>query len=55
MTVNGVTVQARLGRMGGENLLGFNMKLSGELGVEIGQSIDIAIALDAQPRTVDLP
>jgi Bacteriocin-protection, YdeI or OmpD-Associated/Domain of unknown function (DUF1905) len=52
-TVNGVTVRARVGRMGGENLLGFSRKLRADLGVEVGQSIDIVIALDTQTRTVE--
>lgn len=55
VTINGVTVPARIGRMGGENLLGFSKKMRAELDVEIGQSIDVLIALDATPRTVDLP
>ncbi|SHH49588.1 protein of unknown function [Jatrophihabitans endophyticus] len=54
VTANGVTVPARVGRMGGENLLGFSKKLCAELGVEIGQTLDVVIALDAQPRTVDI-
>jgi hypothetical protein len=55
VTVNGVTEQARVGRMGGENLLGFSKKLRSQLGVEIGQVVDVLIALDAGPRTVDVP
>lgn len=55
VTVNDVTVPARVGRMGGENLLGFSKKLRSELGIEIGQSIDVVITHDAHPRTVELP
>lgn len=55
VTVDGVTVVARVARMGGENLLGFSKKLRADLGVEIGQRIDVVIALDAQPRTVSVP
>ena len=55
VTVNGVTVLARVGRMGGENLLGFSKKLRADLGIEIGQCIDIAIQRDEQPRAVELP
>ena len=55
VTANGVTVPARIGRMGGENLLGFSKKLRAELGIEIGQSIDVEITHDTQPRTVALP
>ena len=42
---NGVTVSARIGRMGNENLLGFSRKLRTELGVEIGQHIELPAAL----------
>lgn len=55
VTVNGVTAQARLARMGGENLVGFSKKLREELGVEIGQTLSVDIALDAGPRTVAVP
>lgn len=55
VTVNGVTAEARVGRRGGENLLGFSKKLRSELGVEIGQTLDVIIALDAGPRTIEVP
>lgn len=55
VTVSGVTAQARVARMGGENLLGLSKKLRSELGVEIGQTVDVVIALDAGPRTVAVP
>jgi hypothetical protein len=55
VTANGITVLARVGRMGGENLLGFSKKLRAELGVEIGQHIDVEITLDTQARIVELP
>jgi Bacteriocin-protection, YdeI or OmpD-Associated/Domain of unknown function (DUF1905) len=55
VTVLGVTVPARVGRMRGENLLGFSKQLRVDLGVEIGQSIDIVITLDTEPRTVQVP
>jgi hypothetical protein len=55
VAVNGVTAQARVARMSGENLLGFSKKLRSELGVEIGQSVEVVIALDAGPRTVQVP
>jgi len=41
--------------MGGENLLGFSKKLRADLGVEIGDVVDVAIALDAAPREVEVP
>jgi hypothetical protein len=55
VTINGRTAPARIGRMSGTNLLGFSKKLRADLGVEIGQTVDAVIALDAAPRTVDVP
>jgi hypothetical protein len=55
VTANGTTVAARVARMGGENLLGFSKRLRAELGVEIGEVIDVAITLDAVPREVEVP
>jgi hypothetical protein len=55
VTANGATVAARIGRMGGENLLGFSKKLRADLGVEIGDVVDVAIVLDAAPREVEVP
>ncbi len=55
VTVNGTTGSARVGRMGGENLVGFSKKLRAELGVEIGDVIDVIITLDAAPSEVAVP
>ena len=55
VTANGATVASRIGRMGGENLLGFSKKLRADLGVEIGDVVDVAIVLDAAPREVEVP
>lgn len=55
VTANGRTVAARVGRMGGENLLGFSKKLRADLGVEIGDVLDVTIALDAGSREVEVP
>lgn len=55
VTINGRTVQLRLARMGGENLIGFSKAVRSELGLEIGADIDATISLDAAERTVELP
>ncbi|MBV9593266.1 MAG: DUF1905 domain-containing protein [Actinobacteria bacterium] len=55
VTINGATVPARVGRMGGENLVGLSRKLRSDLGVEIGQDVHAEIELDADPRPVDVP
>lgn len=55
VTANGVSVAARVGRMGGENLVGFSKKLRADLGVEIGDIVDVVITLDAAPRELVVP
>jgi len=55
VTANGISVAARVGRMGGENLVGFSKKLRADLGVEIGDVVDVVIALDAAPREISVP
>lgn len=55
LTVGGTTVSARVGRMGGRNLLGLSRALRAELGVEIGDTLDATITLDDQPRSVEVP
>jgi hypothetical protein len=54
LTIGAVTVAARVGRMGGENLLGLSKKLRADLGVDIGQTVEAVIALDAEPRTMQV-
>ncbi|MGV9714032.1 YdeI/OmpD-associated family protein [Gordonia sp. NPDC003424] len=54
-TVNGIRVAGRIGRMGGENLLGFNKAVRTKLGVEAGDTIDIEITIDDAPREVEIP
>lgn len=55
VTVTGVSVAARVGRMGGENLVGLSKKLRADLGVEIGDVVDVVITLDTAPREVAVP
>ena len=55
VTANGNTVTARVARMGGENLVGFSKRSRADLGVEIGETLDVVIALDTSPREVELP
>lgn len=51
----GFTFQGRIGRMGGENLLGFNKATRTAAGVEAGDTIDVVISVDTVARTVDVP
>jgi Bacteriocin-protection, YdeI or OmpD-Associated/Domain of unknown function (DUF1905) len=55
VTAKGVTITARVARMGGENLLGFSKKSRADLGVEIGDTMDVVIALDTAPPEVAVP
>lgn len=55
VTVNGHTFSGRIGRMGGESLLGFNRGVREAAGVEPGQELELEIALDDAPREVTPP
>ncbi len=54
-TVGGQTIRGRIGRMGGECLMGFNKAVRAQLGVEAGDVIDVVIELDEEPRVYDAP
>lgn len=54
-TVGGTTVDGRIGRMGGENLLGFSKAVRDKLGVAAGDEITVVIELAAGPSPVDVP
>ncbi|MFC0032673.1 YdeI/OmpD-associated family protein [Micromonospora chaiyaphumensis] len=53
--VNGVTLPLRLARMGGENLIGLSRAAREQAGVSIGSTYEVAVAADAEPRTVEVP
>ncbi|WP_454301617.1 YdeI/OmpD-associated family protein [Salana multivorans] len=55
VTIEGRTARVRLARMGGENLIGLSKAARAELGVEIGQEVDVVVALDAAPREIETP
>ena len=55
VTIGGRTARLRLGRMGGENMIGFSKAARAELDVEIGAEVDATIRVDAGERTVDVP
>ncbi|MGN7133309.1 YdeI/OmpD-associated family protein [Rhodococcoides corynebacterioides] len=55
VTIGDVTVRVRIGRMGGENLVGLNKAVRAELGVEAGRTVDALVELDEQSREVDVP
>jgi Bacteriocin-protection, YdeI or OmpD-Associated/Domain of unknown function (DUF1905) len=55
VTVNGHTFSGRIGRMGGESLLGFSRAVREAAGVTLGQELELEIVLDATPREVEPP
>ena len=56
VTVNGgYTFAGRIGRMGGDTLLGFNKANRTAAGVEAGDEVELLITLDDGPREVDVP
>ncbi len=55
VTIEGRTARLRLARMGGENLVGLSRAARAELGVEIGQEVDVVVTLDAAPREIEIP
>jgi len=55
VTVNGYTFAGRVGRRGGQALIGFNRAVREACGVQAGDEIEVEIALDTQPREVEVP
>jgi hypothetical protein len=54
-TINGYSWRTTVTPMRGENLLGLNREVRGGAGVEAGDTVDVLIELDDQPREVELP
>jgi Bacteriocin-protection, YdeI or OmpD-Associated/Domain of unknown function (DUF1905) len=55
VTIGTKTVRLRLMVMGGQNLIGISKANRGELGVEIGDTVNATIELDEAARTVEVP
>lgn len=55
VTIGAMTMKLRLARMGGENLIGLARAAREQVGVEIGQTLDVQIAADVSPRVVEVP
>jgi hypothetical protein len=55
VTVNGNTFDGRIGRMGGETLLGFNKAVRAACGVEAGDEVDVEVVLAEGPPAIDVP
>ena len=54
-TVNGHSWRTSVARMGGENLLGLNREVRQAAGVEAGDTVEVLIELDSEPREVEVP
>ncbi len=55
ITVGDASVEGRIGVMGGEILVGLAKAARAALGVEIGQTVDVTLSVDAEPREVVVP
>jgi hypothetical protein len=54
-TVNGFTWRTSVTRMRGEFLLGLNREVRESAGVDAGDTVEVAIELDSEPREVEIP
>ena len=55
VTVNGYTWRGSVARMRGEFLLGLSKAVRSAAGVEAGDEVTVALELDTEERTVELP
>lgn len=54
-TINGYSFRTTVTRMRGEFLLGLNREVRESAGAEAGDTVEVAIELDTEPREVDVP
>ena len=54
-TVNGYEWRTSVSRMRGEFLLGLNREVRAAAAVEAGQTVEVVLALDDEPREVEVP
>ena len=54
-TINGYTWRTTVTPMRGENLLGLNREVRSGAGVEAGDTVEVLIELDTEPREVEVP
>src|SRR5262245_18037710 len=55
VTVNGVELRTTVAVYGGKSYIGFRKEIRDAAGIEIGQTITVAIDADTEPRIVDVP
>jgi hypothetical protein len=54
-TVNGYTWRTSVARMGGEFLVGLNREVRRGAGADAGDTVEVTLELDTQPREVEVP
>jgi Bacteriocin-protection, YdeI or OmpD-Associated/Domain of unknown function (DUF1905) len=54
-TLNGTPFRGRLAVYGGRTYLGLRAEIRRAAGIEVGDSVDVVLELDEQPREVELP
>jgi hypothetical protein len=55
VTINGFTYRSTVAVMGGKFMVGVNAENRAAAGVSGGDTVDVTLALDDQPRVVELP
>jgi hypothetical protein len=54
-TLNGVPFRGRLAVYGGQTVLGFKKAFRAEVGVEVGDTVEVELDRDEAPREVEVP
>jgi hypothetical protein len=54
-TLNGLPFRGRIAKYDGEYMLGFRREIREGASVAAGDTVDVEIELDTEPRTVDVP
>lgn len=55
VTINGFAYRSTVGTMGGRRLIPVSAEVRTKAGVQAGDQVTVELALDDQPRTVDVP
>src|SRR5207302_3377952 len=55
VTINGHTYRSAIAPMGGVFMLGISEEVRSKAGVEGGDTVDVEVELDTQPREVEVP
>jgi Bacteriocin-protection, YdeI or OmpD-Associated/Domain of unknown function (DUF1905) len=55
VTINGVQTRTRIAVYGGRSFIGFSKRVREQMRIHAGQSVQMLLELDDEPRGVDLP